>query len=355
MLNLAVIGTGYWGINLVRTFGALPNCRLRWLCDLDKARLEEVAGQFSAERSTTQIEDVLADSAVDGVIVALPASMHFEAASQSLRAGKHTFVEKPLAMSVAEAAELVDLARQVNRVLMVGHTFEFNAAVVETKRLIDSGELGQIHYIYSQRLNLGRVRSDVNAMWNLAPHDVSILMYWLGAIPESVSAYGHSHLQDRIEDVVFMHLAFPQGIHAHIHVSWLDPGKVRKATVVGSRKMVIYDDTSADRKLEIYDKGIDRKKLDNHLGSYQSFGEFQFIHRAGDIVIPKLGFPEPLQVECRHFLECIRDNKQPRTDGMNGLRVVAVLEAAQRSLVEQGRPVAVRLDVAGQASGERTP
>jgi predicted dehydrogenase len=214
---------------------------------------------------------------------------------------------------------------------------------------MDAGELGQIHYIYSQRLNLGRVRSDVNAMWNLAPHDVSILLYWLGELPLSVSAYGHSHLQDGIEDVVFMHLAFPRGIHAHIHVSWLDPGKVRKATVVGSRRMVIYDDTASDRKLEIYDKGIDRKRIDNHLGSYQSFGEFQFIQRAGDIVIPKLGFPEPLQVECRHFLDSIRNGTQPRTDGLNGARVVAVLEAAQRSLAEQGRPVEVSLPVPGHS------
>jgi predicted dehydrogenase len=343
MVNVAVIGTGYWGINLVRTFRALPGCRVRWLCDLDKARLEEVAGQYASEMTTTQLEDIWADPLVDAVVVALPASMHHEAAAASLRAGKHTFVEKPLAMTVAEAAELVELSRQAQRVLMVGHTFEYNAAVVETKRLIDSGDLGQIHYIYSQRLNLGRVRSDVNAMWNLAPHDVSILLYWLGELPLSVSAYGHSHLQDGIEDVAFVHLAFPRGIHAHIHVSWLDPGKVRKATVVGSRKMVIYDDTSADRKLEIYDKGIDRKRIDNHLGSYQSFSEFQFIHRAGDIVIPKLGFPEPLQVECRHFLDCIGHDTQPRTDGPNGLRVVAVLEAAQRSLAGQGRPVPVSL------------
>ena len=345
MINVAVIGTGYWGINLVRTFSALPGCRLRWLCDVDKARLEEVAGQYSAGKVTTQAEDIWADPLVDAVVVALPASTHHAAVASSLRAGKHTFVEKPLAMSVAEAVELVRMADAARRVLMVGHTFEYNAAVVETKRLIDSGELGPLHYVYSQRLNLGRVRSDVNAMWNLAPHDVSILLYWLGELPLSVSAYGHCHLQDGVEDVVFVHLAFPQGVHAHIHVSWLDPGKVRKATVVGSRKMVVYDDTSADRKLEIYDKGIDRKRIDNHLGSYQSFGEFQFIQRAGDIVVPKLAFHEPLQVECRHFLDCVRTGATPRTDGRNGARVVAVLEAAQRSLTEGGRSVAVSLNL----------
>lgn len=340
MIHVAVIGTGQWGVNLVRTFSALGDCRVRWICDIDRARLMDVARRHGVERTTTDMREVWDDEDVDAVVVALPAASHHAAAAASLRAGKHTLVEKPLALSVAHALELVEIARATGRVLMVGHTFEYNEAVRRTRALIDAGELGEIHYVCSQRLNLGRVRSDVNAMWNLAPHDVSILLYWLGA-PSTVSAYGHSHLQDRIEDVVFMHLAMPGGVHAHVHVSWLDPAKVRRATIVGSRRMLIFDDTASDRKLEIYDKGIDRRRMDRQLGRYETFGEFQFIHRAGDIMIPFVRFPEPLDVECRHFLACIRDGVRPQTDGLNGARVVAVLEAAQRSLAEEGRPIPV--------------
>jgi predicted dehydrogenase len=340
VIGVAIVGAGDWGLNLVRAFAAQPGCTLQSVCDANPARLE-AARRYGPDRTTTDLDDVLNDPAVDAVVVALPAALHHRAAAACLRAGKHALVEKPLALSLSDALDLVALARAAGRVLMVGHTFEYNAAVERAKALIDAGELGDLHYIYSQRLNLGRVRSDVNAMWSLAPHDISILRHWLGVDPASVSAYGHSHLQDGIEDVVFMHLAFPNGVHAHVHVSWLDPAKVRRATIVGSRKMVIYDDTASDRKLEIYDKGIDRRRLDQQMGRYQTFGEFQFIQRAGDIVIPVVQFPEPLEAECRHFLDCVRDGVTPRSDGLSGARVVAVLEAAQASLADRGRPVAV--------------
>lgn len=341
MIGVAVAGAGYWGVNLVRMFAAQPGCRLLWICDSDPARLEQVARTHRAGRATRHLEEVLADPAVDAVVIALPAAQHHAAAAASLGAGKHTLVEKPLALSLRDALDLVARARSANRVLMVGHTFEYNEAVRRTKALIDAGELGEIYYIYSHRLNLGRVRSDVNVMWNLAPHDVSMLLAWLGHAPTTVSAHGHSHLQDGIEDVAFVHLTFPAGIHAHVHVSWLDPAKVRRTTIVGSRKMVVYDDTASDRKLEIYDKGIDRRRIDRDLGRYETFGEFQFIQRAGDIVIPVVRFPEPLEVECRHFLDCIRDGVPPRSDGFSGARVVAVLEAAQASLADGGRPMPV--------------
>jgi predicted dehydrogenase len=235
-------------------------------------------------------------------------------------------------MSSREAQELVDLAAARRLVLLVGHTFLYNDAVRRVKQYIDSGELGEIYYITSQRLNLGRVRQDVNALWNLAPHDISILLYWLGADPESVSAKGLSFLQTGIEDVVFADLRFPSGIAAHIHVSWLDPKKTRQMVVVGSKKMIVYDDASSDARIVIYDKGVDRHDAGASLADNESFSQFQLRHRSGDILIPKLDFREPLQSECEHFVDCILDDARPVTCGVSGLRVVRVLERLQESL-----------------------
>jgi predicted dehydrogenase len=222
---------------------------------------------------------------------------------------------------------------------MVGHTFEFNAAVQYVEKCIEQNELGQIYYIYSQRLNLGVVRSDINALWNLAPHDISIALRWLKKMPVRVDARGYTYLQPGIEDVVYLNMEFEDGVAVHVHVSWLDPGKVRRMTVVGSEKMVVYDDASTEAKIQLYDKGIDRRGLDGSLGDFDSFGKFQLIQRAGDVLIPRIDFAEPLRSECQHFVECIVTGKKPLTDGENGLRVVKILAAASRSLAAGGASI----------------
>jgi predicted dehydrogenase len=248
-------------------------------------------------------------------------------------------VEKPLAQPRAQCRDLIELAERSRLTLMVGHVFLFNAAVRRMKDYIDSGELGEVRYIYSQRLNLGQVRTDVNALWNFAPHDLSILMYWLDNVPESVIARGYSYVQPGIEDVVFMTLDFPNNVGANVHISWLDPFKIRRMTVVGSEKMIVYDDVSADARITIYDKGVARTRRPDaqiSLGSYETFAEFQLLHRAGDVLIPKVEFTEPLLLECQHFIDCIQSGERPLTDGESGLRVVNVLETAQSSLAAGG-------------------
>lgn len=341
MMNVAVVGAGYWGPNLIRNFVATEGCRLRAVCDQSQDRLAAIQRGYPGVELTTRFGELLTDPHVDAIAIASPARTHFALARDSLEAGKSTLVEKPLAMTAAECDELIAVAEKASAVLMVGHTFEFNAAVEYVEDLILRGELGEIYYIYSQRLNLGVVRQDVNAMWNLAPHDVSIALRWLGNMPTAVSARGHTYLQDGIEDVVYADLEFPDGVAVHIHVSWLDPGKVRSTTVVGSRKMVVYDDGSTDAKVQIFDKGIDRAHMDGSLGEFDSFGGFQLTQRAGDVLIPKIDFPEPLKRECAHFVECVAEGKRPTTDGENGRRVVQVLQAADESLSTGGGRVAL--------------
>ena len=332
-INVAVVGLGHWGPNLARNFNALPDAHLHTLCDMDPARLQRVGANYPAARQTDDFESVLADPDVDAVALATPVHTHFKLASAALRAGKHTFVEKPLARSSDEARKLVELADAEGLILMVGHVFLYNAAVRQVKAYIDSGELGDIYYIYAQRLNLGIVRQDVNALWNFAPHDISIINYWLDGAPNKVDAHGYAYLQPGIEDVVFMNLEYGGGQAAAVHVSWLDPNKVRRMTVVGSKKMVVYDDVSPDAKIRLYDKGVDRKP-GNGLGSYATFGEFQLLLRAGDLLIPKIRFTEPLRAECQAFVDAIRTGEPPLADGRNGLAVVEVLEAADRAMKE---------------------
>ena len=342
MVGIGVVGAGYWGPNLVRNFAALESCRLRSVCDLSQERLAFVERNHPEVKVTGRLQDILDDEEIHGVAIATPVHSHFELAGRALNAGKSVLVEKPLARSVGECEQLLNTAQRMGTVLMVGHTFEFNAAVEHVENLIDGRELGDIHYIYSQRLNLGIVRHDVDAMWNLAPHDISIALRWLKRLPVTVNARGYTYLQEGISDVVFLNLEFDDGVAVHIHVSWLDPGKVRRMTVVGSRKMVVYDDVSTEAKIQLYDKGIDRENLGDSLGEFDSFGKFQLTQRAGDVLIPKLDFAEPLRLECAHFVGCIAEGKTPVTDGENGLRVVRVLEAASRSLERGG--VIVKLD-----------
>jgi predicted dehydrogenase len=345
-VNVALVGLGYWGPNLARNIATLEGMRLHTLCDGQADRLERHTGQHPGARSTVDFESVLSDETVDAVVLATPVATHFDLARRALTAGKHVMVEKPLAQTSAQCLELIKLADRAGLTLMVGHVFLYNAAVRRMKEYIDSGELGEVHYIYSQRLNLGQVRHDVNALWNFAPHDLSILLYWLGHGPERVIARGYSYVQPSIEDVVFMTLDFPADVGANVHISWLDPLKVRRMTVVGSEKMIVYDDVSADARITIFDKGVarTRRPSSSDPNAYETFGEFQLLLRAGDVVIPKIDFVEPLQVELQHFVECIRSGERPLTDGFSGLRVVRALEAAQASMDADGQTQMVNPD-----------
>ena len=336
-LVLAQLGCGYWGPNLLRNFSALPGCTVKYVVDSSAERRAFVQANFPFSCAIESHKIVLEDPDVNGVIIATPAASHFSLAKQVLDAGKHVFVEKPLATKVAEVDELSRCAAERNLVVMTGHTFVYNSAVRYVKKLIDSGELGDLRYIYSQRLNLGRIRSDIDALWNFAPHDISIIQYWLGdPEPISIGRQGMAYMQEGIDDVVFLSLEYPGKVIANIHVSWLDPQKVRKMIIVGSRKMVVYDDI-AENKINIYDKGIDRRAI---LGENMDFDNPQvsrFNHRSGDILIPEVKFAEPLRVEAEHFADCIRNSREPLTGLSHARTVVSILERARPLNGQVGR------------------
>jgi len=335
MIKIGIIGCGYWGPNLVRDFSEIDGVKIVKCCDLSEEKLTFIKRRWPDVTTTRESRDVLTDKSIDAVIIATSANTHYKLARESFLAGKHTFVEKPLTFVPEEAEELIGLAEEAGRVLMVGHTFEFNPAVEKMKDCIKKKDIGDVYYITSRRLNLGKIREDINAMWNLAPHDISILNYMLERPPVEVRAWGASFLQDGIEDVVMMALTFSGNVFANIHVSWLDPLKVREMVVVGSKKMIVYDDIDNEGKIRIYDKGVDR------MVSSQIYGEYQVKLRAGDCLIPKLPMYEPLKKECQHFIDCVVNNKKPMTDGNNGLRVVKVLAAAQESLRNGGKAVKI--------------
>lgn len=337
MVNIGIIGCGYWGPNLLRNFNSLSNCRVKMVAELDDSRLLYLNQKFPSVKTTQNYKDLFSNE-IDAVVLATPPTTHYAMAKEVLSHKKHVLVEKPLAMNTADGQELIDLAEKNKCTLMVGHTFEFNAAVRTMKKYVQSGEVGKPYYIYSQRLNLGIIRRDVNALWNLAPHDISILLYLFEKMPVSVSARGYAFIQDKIEDLVFITLQFPDGLVGHVHVSWLDPNKVRRMTLVGSKKMVVYDDTS-DAKIKIYEKGITKENINESLGRYDDFGEFQLMKFAGNVVFPKIDFIEPLSIECANFVDAITNKVKPLTDGENGLRVVRILEAAQKSLERNGQIV----------------
>lgn len=342
MVNVGVIGCGYWGPNLVRNFVELPEATLLVCCDPREERLRFIQQRYPALDVTTDHRELLARRDLDAVIIATPIATHFPLVKEALLADKHVLVEKPLVLEAAHGEELVRIARERSRVLMVGHTFEYNPAVNKLKDILDDGELGDVYYVYSHRVNLGQVRGDVNALWNLAPHDISILIYLLGAFPTKVACRGKCYLQAGIEDVAFLVMEFPNGEMAHIHVSWLDPSKLRKMTLVGSKKMVVYDDMDSEAKIRIYDKGV--SQISGGAGTGEVYGEFHVRLRAGDIFIPKIEMSEPLKNECLHFVSSIENGTQPRSDGESGLRVVKILEAAQQSLRNGGVEVSVDLE-----------
>ncbi len=330
-LVIAQLGCGYWGPNLLRNFSALRGCEVRYVVDSSAERRAFVEANFPRSKAISSYETVLQDPEVQGVVIATPAASHFALAHQVLQAGKHVFVEKPLATKASEVDTLAQCAAQKKLVVMTGHTFVYNSAVRYVKSLIDAGDLGDIRYIYSQRLNLGRIRSDIDALWNFAPHDISIIQYWLGnPDPVSICRQGMAYMQEGIDDVVFLSLEYPGKVIANIHVSWLDPQKVRKMIIVGSRKMVVYDDI-AENKITIYDKGIDRRAI---LGENMDFDHpqlAQFNYRSGDILIPQVKFVEPLRVEAEHFRDCILHGREPMTGLGHARSVVSILERARPS------------------------
>src|SRR3954451_15101396 len=326
-LRVAVAGLGYWGPNIARNLAALPEVELAWCCDADEASRARHAPAFPEARFTGDLADVLADETVDAVALATPVPLHARMAIDVLQAGKHCFVEKPLAQSIADAEAAVEAARAAGRVLMVGHLLEYHPGVIKLKQLIDEGTLGRVLYIYGNRLNLGKLRADENALWSLGAHDVPVLLRLAGEEPYEAEARGESYMREAVEDVVFCFLLFPSGLAAHLHLSWLDPHKERRFTVVGETRMATFDDMALEGKITIYDKGFDEQT--------NSYGEY--ITRSGDIWSPRISNVEPLRTEVQHFVDCIRNGTTPISDGVAGLRVVRVLEALQQSLDETRR------------------
>jgi predicted dehydrogenase len=322
-VRVGVAGLGYWGPNLARNFESLPGCELAWCCDPSAEARTRAAARFPGALIAADLDALLADDTLDAVAVATPVPTHAAVAQTVLEEGKHCFVEKPLAQSVADAERVLLTAAERDRVLMVGHLLEYHPGVERLKDLVDSGELGeQIYYIYGNRLNLGKLRADENALWSLGAHDVSVVLRLAEEEPWEVIAHGESYVRDGVEDVAFCFMRFPSGLAAHLHLSWLDPHKERRFTVVGSRRMATFDDMAVEAKLTIYDKGFDEDSA--------SYGEY--IARTGDIFSPRIPNVEPLRIECQHFIDCVRTGSRPRSDGESGLRVVRVLEQLQQSL-----------------------
>lgn len=331
MVKIAVVGAGSWGKNLIRNFASARGADLAAVCDIEESKLSALRSAYPQAKFTCEMSEVLSDASIDAVVIATDAPSHFPHAKAVLEADKHCYVEKPMCQSTAHARKLSEIAEKAGKTLMVGHLLLYHPAVARLKNLVESGELGRIYYMYTQRLNLGVVRSNENAWWSLAPHDISVINYLFEASPERVSAQGRCYLQKGVEDVVFATLYFADGRLAQIHTSWLDPHKMRRMTIVGAQKMVTFDDMEPSEKLWIYDKGATANL------SYSSYGEAITL-RQGDIYIPRLETTEPLKLECQHFIDSILQGKPVRTGGRDGVEVVRVLEAGQRSIKAGGKP-----------------
>ena len=327
MIRIAQVGCGYWGPNLIRNFNSVEGCELTAVVEPSEERRAFVEKSFPGLQCDIGFDEVIDDPNLDAVVIATPANLHFEQAKQALLSGKHVLVEKPMATKLSQAQELTDIAATNGLILMSGHTFLYNDAVRFIKNEIDSGNLGQIRYLYSQRLNLGRIRSDVDALWNFAPHDVSIFQFLLGdPDPVEINSFGMDFVQKGTDDVVFLNLRYDE-ILANIHVSWLDPLKTRKLVIVGSKKMIVYDDVAED-KITVYDKGIDKFSNLGENMDFDSTPQPLFRYRSGDIWIPKIDYREPLRREAEHFLDCIREGKEPLSGPSHSLKVIGILEKA---------------------------
>ena len=332
-IQIAVVGCGYWGPNLIRNFSALPQCQVRYVCDKDEKRLAHMKQLYPQVETTKEFEKIVGDKEVDAVVVATNVHLHYELAKKSLEAGKHTFVEKPMTQTSEQGNALVQLATKKKLTLMVGHTFIYSAPVNRIQEIVESGDIGEIQYISSRRLNLGLFQKDINVAWDLAPHDISIILHLLGKPPVSVNCQGKAHIHKNIEDVTNMSLNFEDGGFATIHSSWLDPNKIREMVIVGSKRMIVYDDNQPLEKIKIFDKRVEAPP------HYDTFAEFTYSYHYGDAYIPYIKQTEPLKVETQHFLDCIKSGKTPESSGLDGLRVIQILEASSRSLKNGGAKV----------------
>lgn len=332
-IGIGVVGCGYWGPNLVRNFRALSDCRLVSICDISEDRLRHLKNLYPEVETETSYDTLLKDSRLSAIAIATSVRHHFPMAKSSLLAGKHTLIEKPLAASVEQCEELISIAKQNGLILMVGHTFLFSPAVRKIKEIVDRNDIGDIRYISARRLNLGLFQKDINVAWDLAPHDLSIILYIMQETPYSINCRGAAHITPGIEDVTSMNLHFSENKSAVIQSSWLDPKKVREMTIVGSERMIVYDDLSAQEKIKIFDVHVKRPP------HYDTFAEFHYAYHYGDIYSPYIKQEEPLKTECQHFLDCIRNGRTPLTSGTKGLEVVRILEASSDSIRQQGAPV----------------
>ena len=344
---VGVVGCGYWGPNLVRNFKGLPNCNLKAMCDVSEARLKHMRSLYSDVEGVSDFEHLLNGVGLDAVVVAAPVKHHYALAKASLLAGKHTLIEKPMASSSTQCEELIEIAESKGLVLMVGHTFLYSAPVHKITEIVQAGDIGEIRYINSRRLNLGLFQKDINVAWDLAPHDISIILHILGEFPVVVNCQGNAHVTSGIEDVTNISLSFRHKRFATIQSSWLEPRKVRDMTIVGTRRMIVYDDLQTHEKIRIYDVRVERPP------HYDTFADFHYSYHYGDSYIPYMKQEEPLRTECQHFLECIEKGTRPLTSGYEGLDLVRILEAASTSLKENGAPVTFPRPQAGPASLER--
>jgi len=349
-ISLGVVGCGYWGPNLVRNFRSLSNCHVKAMCDLNEVRLAHLRSIYSDVEGFTEYKHLLNGIDLDAIVVAAPVNHHFPLAKAALEAGKHVLIEKPMASSSAECEELIALAERRGLVLMIGHTFLYSAAVRRMTEIVRNGDIGDIRYINSQRLNLGLFQKDINVAWDLAPHDISIILHILGEVPTTVNCQGNAHVTAGIEDVTNLSLTFRNNKFATIQSSWLEPRKVRQMTIVGTRRMIVYDDLQPNEKIRVYDVRVERPP------HYDTFADFHYSYHYGDSYIPHIVHEEPLKKECQHFLECIETGAKPLTCGRNGLELVRILEAASESLRLQGGPVSFGDPASGSApfsSGRR--
>jgi predicted dehydrogenase len=332
MINVGIVGCGYWGPKLIRNFYELPDSNLVLACDLDKTKLKQIQRQYPQVATSTNFQDLLQDG-IDAVIIATPVNTHYGLVKEALMHGKHVLVEKPMTDSSRDARELINIAEKQQRILMVGHVYEYNPAVDFLRQLVKTGGLGEIFAVDAHRLNLGLFRPDVNVLWDLGPHDICIVLSIMNQDPVAVSARGSGHLNPNLCDLAYLELVFANGTSAHIHLSWLDPRKVRQITIIGSKKMAFYDDAAEAEKIYLYDKGCAFATENGNSAAWPPRYHY------GDVNIPFISNAEPLRNECNHFLTCIRDGKTPKTDGWAGLKVISILEAANRSLLNQGQRI----------------
>jgi predicted dehydrogenase len=346
-IKIGVVGCGYWGPNLIRNFRSLPDCSLKVMCDISEQRLAHLKSLYPEVGGETNYEHVLNGIGLDAVVIATAVRLHYPMAKAALLSGKHTFIEKPMACSTAECEELVDIARRNGLVLMTGHTFLYSPPVRKIKEIVDSDDIGEIRYISARRLNLGLFQKDINVTWDLAPHDISIIQYIIGEQPVTVNCRGSAHVTPGIEDVTTMCLTFRKKQTAIIQNSWLDPRKVREMTIVGSRRMIVYDDVAPLEKIRIFDARVERPP------HYDTFAEFHYAYHYGDVYVPYIKQEEPLKVECQHFVDCIRNGTVPLSGGEQGLQLVQILEASSESLRRGGGPVELPMHLNGDNQSNR--